>query len=31
MTASQTQFGALLSDNLNKWKRVAKEADIRAE
>jgi len=25
------QFGDLLSDNLNKWKRVAKEADIRAE
>jgi len=25
------QFGELLSENLNKWKRVAKEADIRAE
>jgi tripartite-type tricarboxylate transporter receptor subunit TctC len=25
------QFGTLLADNLNKWKRVAREADIRAE
>ena len=25
------QFGNLLADNLNKWKRVAREADIRAE
>jgi tripartite-type tricarboxylate transporter receptor subunit TctC len=26
-----TQFGELLAENLNKWKRVAREADIRAE
>jgi tripartite-type tricarboxylate transporter receptor subunit TctC len=25
------QFGQLLADNLNKWKRVAREADIRAD
>ena len=25
------QFGVLLADTLNKWKKVAREANIRAE